>query len=216
MDHAAARHNMVENQIRTNRVTDPLVIEALSALPREVFVPEPLRGIAYVDEDLALGNGRYLMEPLVLALLLQAAEIGPDDIVLEVGCATRYGAAAIARMAATVVALDSDAALAGHAERALAELDITNVAVVTGPLTDGYPRQGPYDVIVFGGAVSEVPDGITGQLAEGGRMVAVVSDGDIGRGTLFGRRAGIVSRRALFDAGTPILPGFEKAPSFVF
>jgi len=216
MDHAAARHNMVENQIRTNRVTDPMVIDALAELPREAFVPERLQGIAYVDEDLALGNDRYLMEPLVLALLLQAAEIGPDDIVLEVGSATGYGAAAIARMAATVVALESNAELAGIAERALAALDITNVAVVTEPLAEGYARQGPYDVIVFGGAVAEIPDGIAEQLAEGGRMVAVVSDGGIGRGTLFVRRAGIVSGRAVFDAGTPILSGFAKAASFVF
>lgn len=143
MDYAAARHNMVENQIRTNRVTDPRIVATMDALPRELFVPKQLRGIAYVDEDLDLGNGRYLMEPLVLARLLQAAELRPEDVVLDVGCGTGYSTAVLARVASTVVALESDSDLAEAAASLLAELGMDNAVVVTGPLADGYPAQSP-------------------------------------------------------------------------
>lgn len=217
MDYAAARTNMVENQIRTNRVIDPLVIEAMAALPRELFVPKQLRGIAYIDEDLDLGNGRYLMEPLVLARLLQLAQIKPSDVVLDVGCATGYSAAVLARMASTVVALESDPDLATRAGGLLTELGVDTVAVVTGPLKEGYPQQGPYDVIFIDGGVAEIPQALCQQLAEGGRLVAVeMGAGRFGRGVLIERLGGTFSRREAFDAASPLLPGFAKNPGFVF
>jgi protein-L-isoaspartate(D-aspartate) O-methyltransferase len=217
MDYAAARYKMVENQIRTNRVTDPLVVAAMSELPREAFVPEPLQGVAYVDEDIPLGGGRWLMEPLTTALLLQTAEIGPEDVVLDVGCGTGYASAAMARMASAVVALESDPGLAAHANAALAEFGLETVAVVEGPLQAGYPRQAPYDVIFFGGGIEEISPAITNQLADGGRMVAVVYDKrGVGKGTLFIRVGDVVSRRGVFQAATPVLPGFERESTFEF
>lgn len=219
MDYAVARHNMVENQIRTNRVRDPMVLEAMAAVPRELFVPKQMRGIAYVDEDVDLGNGRYLMEPLVLARLLQLAELRPEDVALVIGCGTGYTPAVLARLASTVVALESDPDLATRASGLLAEQGADNVAVVTGPLRDGYPTQAPYDLIVIDGGVQEIPTALCNQLAEGGRLAALVMDGapgTMGRGTLVSRIGGGFSRRVGFDAATPILPGFTKAPGFVF
>lgn len=217
MDYAAARRRMVENQLRPDRVTDPLVIAAMAEVPREKFVPPALRGIAYVDEDLPLGHGRHLMEPRVLALLLQAAEIGPEDVALDVGCATGYAAAVMAHIANTVLALESEKELAARAAETLAELDLANVVVIEGPLREGYRRGGPYDVILLDGAIAELPAAIAEQLAEGGRLVAVVRAGEgLGKGTLFLHTHGRLSRREVFDAAIPPLPGFEREPVFTF
>lgn len=216
-DFAAMRRNMVENQIRTNRVTDPRVIEAMETVPRELFVPKAMRAIAYIDEDIQVAPGRYLLEPMVMARLLQAAEIGADDVVLDIGCATGYGPALLARLAASVVGLESDAALADKASALLAELGVDNAAVVTGPLEEGYPKQAPYDVILIEGAVDEVPRAIADQLAEGGRLATVVrTSAPMGRATVFLRLHGAISRRPVFDAAVPLLPGFRKEPEFVF
>lgn len=217
MDHDAARYKMIQNQIRTNRVTDPLVIAAMSELPRERFVPASVRGNAYVDEDIALGNGRYLIEPLTTALLLQAAEINAEDVVLDIGCGAGYTTAIAARMASLVVALESDPNLAAQAAALLSELGLDTAVVVVGPLREGWPAQSPYDVIVFGGAVSAVPECIVEQLGEGGRLVAVTAgERGVGCGTLFLRSGGTVSRRALFDAGIPWLREFAPEPIFRF
>ena len=216
MDYAAARHNMVESQIRPNRVTDPLVLAAMAEVPREAFLPKPLRGVACVDEDIPLGNGRHMMEPLVLARLLQGAEIAASDVVLVIGCATGYCSAVLARMANTVVALESEPDLAEAATETLGNLEIDTVALVEGSLRDGYAKQGPYDVIFFCGAVAEIPATIREQLSEGGRLVAVVSGGGMGKAILVTHRGGLFSRLELFDAATPLLPGFEPKPSFVF
>ncbi len=216
-DFAAMRHNMVENQIRTNRVTDPRVIDAMDTVPRELFAPKAMRALAYIDEDIQVAPGRYLLEPMVMARLLQAAEIGADDVVLDIGCATGYGPALLARLAASVVGLECDAALADKASALLAELGVDNAAVVTGPLEEGYPKQAPYDVILIEGAVDEVPRAITDQLAEGGRLATVVNAaGPVGRATVLLRMHGVISRRPVFDAAVPLLPGFRKEPDFVF
>ena len=216
MDFTSARHNMVENQIRANLVTDPVVISAMTELPREVFVPEQLQGIAYVDEDIVLGQGRCLMEPVVLARLLQEAAVQSSDVVLDVGCGSGYSAAVLARMASTVVALEPDAGLAARANGIMAELGIDTVAVVEGPMKDGWSEQAPYDVIFFDGAVSEVPSAIRDQLAEGGRLVAVIAEGGMGKAVLITRHGGTYSRRTVFDAATSSLPGFVRRPTFEF
>ncbi len=216
-DFAAARHNMVESQIRPNRVVDPRLIAAMEEMPRERFVPKTLQSIAYIDEDLRVAEGRWLMEPMVFARLLQMARIEPGDVVLDVGCASGYSTAVIARLASTVMALESDAELAARATETLTELHIDNAAVVEGRLEEGLPKQAPYDVIVLEGAVREVPKAILDQLAEGGRLVTVVAkETGMGRGTLFLRAHGVVSRREEFDAATPLLPGFAPEPGFVF
>lgn len=217
MDYAAARRKMVENQIRPNRVNDGAVVAAFADLAREAFLPPELRGIAYVDAALPLGGGRHLMEPLMLARLIQAARIEDSDIVLDVGCTTGYAAAVMARLAGAVVALENDAALAERARQTLAELGADTVSVVTGALADGYPRQAPYDVIVVEGAIAAVPEALTAQLADGGRLVAIVGDeAGVGRGTVFMQARGVLSRRVVFEGPTPFLPGFEPQPAFRF
>lgn len=217
MDFELARRNMVDNQVRTNRVTDPLVVAALRAIPREVFVPAPQKGVAYLDDDIPVSPGRYLMEPMVLARLLQLAEVQPADAVLDVGCATGYSTAVLARMASSVVALEEDPAMVSWATETLLGLGVDNAVVVEGPLAEGLPGQGPYDVIVFNGAIARVPENIRAQLAEGGRLVAVVQgERGVGHATLVTRQGGAFGHRTEFDATIRPLPGFSGEPSFIF
>jgi protein-L-isoaspartate(D-aspartate) O-methyltransferase len=215
MDFAAARYNMVENQIRTNRVSDPGVIEAMRAIPRETFLPRPLRGMAYLDEDIPIGGGRFLIEPLVLARLLQGAEVRPADVVLAIGDATGWACAILSRLASTVVSLECDAETVNRSAATLTEMGCDTVAVVRGRLSDGYAAQAPYDVIVFVGAVGEIPQGVARQLADHGRLVAVVAGAaGAGRVTQIVRSGDSFSRRTMFDASTPLLPGLDVAPRF--
>mgnify|MGYP003571026393 CR=1 FL=1 len=215
LDYEAARQAMINSQLRPNRLIDERLIEAIDRVPREAFVPKELRGIAYVDEDLPLGDGRYMMEPMVLARMLQDARIEADDTVLVVGCTTGYGAAVAAALAGTVIALEQDPEFVRRATETLAGLGIANVAVVEGELAQGIPDQGPFDVIILEGAVAEVPETLLDQLAEGGRLMTVLREGGIGKLIIFTRVGGI-GRRTIFDAATPVLPGFEKKKSFVF
>ena len=220
MEYASVRQCMVDNQILPNRVTDSALIDVLSDLPRESFVPKAQLGIAYVDEAIALGEGRYMMEPLALARLLQAAEVKPSDVVLVVGCGSGYETAVLARMASTVVAIESSPELAAKATGTLGELGIDTAAVIEAPLAGGYEKQGPYDVILINGAVAEIPDTLTDQLADGGRMVGIVNGSEasavLGCGVLVCKVDGQVSQQDVFEAGTPLLPGFEKKQAFVF
>jgi protein-L-isoaspartate(D-aspartate) O-methyltransferase len=216
-DYAAARLNMVESQVRPNKVTDPRLLGALLEVPRERFVPEQMRGVAYVDEDVPVGGGRYLMEPMVFARLLQTAQVKPGDSVLEIGGASGYGAAILAQLARRVVVLESDRQIAQSAEATLRGLSVQNVKVVTGPLSAGHAADAPYDVIVFSGAVERLPTEVTDQLAESGRLVAVIAPpGQPGRATLVTKIGGTLSRRIVFDAGTPVLPGLQLEPGFAF
>ncbi len=214
-DYATARANMVESQLRTNKVTDPAVLDAFHTLPRELFVPEAHRSIAYIDDDLPLGHGRWLMEPMVLARLVQAADILPTDAAMEVGGGTGYGAAVLAR---TVIALEDQPELAALARTALRAADISNASVIEGPLREGYPSRAPFDVILLGGAVPSIPGGLTEQLAEGGRLIGVIKTGAgvPGQAVLCRRDAGVVSKRVLFDAAIYPLPAFAAEPAFVF
>jgi protein-L-isoaspartate(D-aspartate) O-methyltransferase len=216
MNYALARQNMVEGQIRPNKVIDPTLIEALATVPRERFVPEHLRSVAYVDEDIRLGADRWLMEPMVLARLLQVAEIERSDAVLDIGCASGYAAALLSKMANTVVALESDPELAAIASRTLSELSVDNVVVLEGPLEQGCPKQAPFNVIVIEGAVETVPAAITAQLAEGGRLVTVMRGNGPGRAMLMTRTGEAVSGRPAFDASVAWLPAFRVDPGFVF
>jgi len=216
MDFAAARQNMVDCQILPNRVTDQRLISALSTVPREAFVPTEFKGVAYVDEAISLSGGRYLMEPMVTARLIQAAEPKAQDLALVIGCGTGYGAAVLSHLAGTVVAVESDGGLAKEADQILSGLGIDTVAVIEGHLEKGYRKQAPYDVIFFDGAVADVPEAISSQLAEGGRLVCVVSSNRVGKAMLMTRHHDQVSSREVFDAGTPLLPGFERSESFVF
>jgi len=217
MDFSAARRNMVDGQILTNKVTDERIISAMSDLPRENFVPKPLRGIAYVDEAVELGDGRYIMEPMVVARLMESLDLKPSDVALSIGCGTGYGVAILASIVNTVVAVESSNSLAQNTSRTLADLDINNVVVVEGALNRGYAKQAPYDVIFFDGAVHDVPKSILVQLADQGRAAVIVRDrAGIGRGRLYLRTGDHISSRELFDAGTPDLPGFDVDKVFCF
>jgi protein-L-isoaspartate(D-aspartate) O-methyltransferase len=186
-------------------------------VPRERFVPAELRGIAYVDEDLPLGQGRHLMEPMVLARLLQAAAPGPTDRLLVVACGTGYACAVAARLAARVVGVEAVSAHARRARELAAELGIGNIEIIEGPLADGASDRGPFDAILVGGAVTEMPDGLTAQLKDGGRLLAVIKRAiGLGQATQTVRLGDIYSSRILFDAATPLLPEFEPKESFVF
>lgn len=215
-----ARIKMVENQLRANKVTDERLIAAMRALPRERFVPAARRGVAYADEDLSIADGRWLMEPMLFARLAQLAEIGPDDLVLDVGAGLGYGAAALARLASAVVALEEDAGLAAQAAEIVVGLDDgggDNIVVQTGPLAEGWPGQAPYDVIFLEGAVEEHPDALLEQLAENGRLVAMQAEpGGVQRGVVYLKRRGRSAKRAVFDGSTPVLPGFARKPAFAF
>lgn len=218
MDYAKARRNMVDGQIRTNKVIDDAILEAFATIPREVFVPQHLRPLAYLDEDLPLGSDRFLMEPMILARLLQAAAIAPEDVVLDIGCLTGYSAAVMARLAAMVIGIEADADMVDEATMTLTDLRISNVAVVPRDLTEGYAQQGPYQVIVLAGAVREVPHRILDQLADGGRLVTVVrtDPAATGQGVLYTRTGDLFAHRVLFDANCHYLPGFAPRPQFVF
>ncbi|CAA7618074.1 protein-L-isoaspartate O-methyltransferase [Magnetospirillum sp. UT-4] len=217
MDYARARANMVESQIRTNRILDPGLVRALSEIPREHFLPKAMRSFAYLDEDLELGGGRFLIEPLVLARLVAAVEIAPTDVVLCIGDATGYVTAVTARLAQTVVSLECDGEWATRAGNALGELKVDNAAVVQGPLDQGYPAQAPYQVILFAGGIGEVSPNLCRQLAEGGRLGAVVSHREgVGKGTVVTRVGDTFGRTVVFDGATPLLPGFRPKPGFIF
>ena len=217
MDYSAARHNMVENQIRVNRVTHQGIINAFGEIPREVFVPDNLATLAYVDEKLMITEGRYLLQPMVLARLLQSAKIRPDDVVLEIGCGTGYSTAILASIANTVVAIEEDEGLAKQATNNMVELGVDNAAIMTSPLAEGYKKQHPYNAIVLSGSVAKVPESILAQLIDGGRLVTVVIKHDsLGKGVLMTKFGGSISTEEIFDAWTPILPGFELPPSFSF
>ncbi|HXZ01220.1 MAG TPA: protein-L-isoaspartate O-methyltransferase [Stellaceae bacterium] len=217
IDYAAARLAMVESQLRTNKVTDEAVLEAFLAVPRERFVPAHLRGTAYVDGDLPLGGGRYMMEPMVLARLIQLAEITRKDNVLEIGCGTGYGTALLARLARSVVGVESEAELARQAGARLRELAVDNAMVVEAPLAAGCPARAPYRVILCQGAVARVPEAVAHQLAEGGRLISVLQEGNgPGRAVVMISAGGVLSHWPSFDATVPPLPGFQAEPSFVF
>jgi len=212
-----ARSHMLESQLRPNRVTDNRVLNAFASIRRELFVPEHLRPVAYIDEDLPLGGGRCLMEPTVAARLLQETAIARTDAALIVGAGTGYEAALAAMLARSVLALEEDPELARRARAALVEHAIASVSVVEGPLHEGYRPRAPYDVILFGGGIVEIPPEIAAQLADGGRLLAVVKPGNgMGRATLMTRAGGVLARRVIFDAATPALPGFAPKPAFEF
>lgn len=219
MDFALARRNMVESQIRPNGVTDSQVLDAMGDLPREAFVPPERQGIAYIDHDLPLGNGRAMLAPMVLAKLLQAAAVQPGDLALVVGCATGYSVAVLSRLAGSVVGLDSDPNLLAQAGQILADRHIDSVVLVEGPLRQGWPKTGPYNVILFDGAVGDIPAAIVDQLADGGRLLAPMAaarPSAPATATLVTRVGTHLGRRDLFEAGAPLLKDFIPEPSFSF
>lgn len=217
MDFAATRRTMVDCQILPSRVTDPRLIDAMMELPRELFVPDARKSLAYVDEAIDLGDGRYLMEPMVSARLLQTLDLKPGDVALSIGCGSGYNVALLGKIVDTVVAVEADGRMVKKAEAILSDLGIDNVAVMEGPLNAGAPKQAPYDVIFFDGAVDAVPEAISQQLAEDGRLVAMIKKpGGLCCAHYMQCNHGVVSGRDVFDASTPELPGFQREQAFQF
>ena len=216
IDHAVARANMVENQLRPNRIDDPRVLQAMGEVPRERFVPTSLEGCAYGDEDLALGGGRHLIEPLALAKLLQTATPTAGDVVLVMGDVTGYAAAVLARLAGSVFCLVPDADLVEQVTARLAAEDATNVALAHGPSERGLADHAPYDLILLIGSVPSVPPALTEQLGDNGRLVGVVEHGRSGKVTLLRKVHGAIGRVTPFDAQVYRLPGLSLEPTFSF
>jgi protein-L-isoaspartate(D-aspartate) O-methyltransferase len=216
-NYSLARRNMVDSQLRTSKVTNAALVAAMSAMPREVFVPAGRRAVAYIDEALPLGHGRWLPAPLIAARLYQLAAPLSTDLVLLVGAGTGYGAAILGRLASAVVALESNADLVTAAEATLASVEADNVVVATGNLADGWQKQAPYDVIVIDGAVEHVPDSLLAQLAPGGRLVAaVVGTNGVPVATVMENTPGGIAVQPVFDANVPALPEFDRVREFVF
>ncbi|MFN3991684.1 MAG: protein-L-isoaspartate O-methyltransferase family protein [Tabrizicola flagellatus] len=212
---ASRRTMMVDTQVRPSDVTKFPIIDALLTVRRETFVPDSLREAAYVGENLPLGPGRVVLEARTLAKMLDALDIQPDELVLDVGCGLGYSAAVIARLAETVVAVEEDEALAAEAQRLLSAEGVDNAVVVTGPLGAGSAKCAPYDVITVEGGVEVVPESLLAQLAEGGRIGAVFMDGAVGTARIGYKTSGQVTWRPVFNASAPVLPGFQATRSFV-
>ena len=213
-DFAARRTVMVDTQVRPNDVTKFPIIEAMLAIPREVYVPVPRREVAYIGENVELAPGRVLLEPRNFAKMLDALDIQPTDLVLDIGCGLGYSTAVIARMAEAVVALETED-FAARAEANLSAQGCDNAAVVEGSLTAGGGKHGPYDVIVIEGGVEQVPAAIEAQLKEGGRIAAIFMQGPLGTVRIGRKIDGIVAWRDAFNAAAPMLSGFTCAKEFV-
>lgn len=221
MSYIIQRKNMVESQVRPSDVTDRRIIRAMLELPREEFVPERFRDFAYMDGPVQLSSGpggprRSLLAARVFAKLAQAAEIDATSAVLDVGAATGYSSAVLATLAGSVVALESDKALADIAKTKLPLVGASTVKIVEGGLAQGWPTEGPYDAIVVEGAVEMVPPDMLDQLKDGGRLVAIAGGGTSGRVTVWRRDGSAFGTTQVFDATADVLPGFEKARVFAF
>ena len=213
-DFALRRRVMVDTQVRPSDVTKFPIIDAMLTVAREDFVPAAQREAAYLGENLDLGQGRVLLEPRTLAKMLDALEIGGADLVLDVGCAMGYSAAVIARMAEAVVAVEPDASMAAEAQEALSLAGADNVVVHEGPLAEGAAAHGPYDAVIVQGGVAQVPQPLVDQLKEGGRMACVFMQGALGEVRLGRKHDGRISWRMVFNAGAPVLDGFDKEAAF--
>ena len=215
-DYARARANMVENQLRPSRIDNPRLLAAMGEIPREAFCPPPLKGAAYGDDDLDLGGGRHLIEPLALAKLIQASAPQGGDVALVIGCDTGYCAAVLSRMVATLFLLVPGTEQAQAVEEQLAQLGCDNVVLQTGDAGGGLAAQAPFDVVLLAGSVQRVPEGLLDQLAEGGRLVAVVNHGRVGKVTVFRKLGGAVGNTTPADAAVPPLTGLRPEPAFSF
>lgn len=213
-DFTARRTMMVDTQIRPSDVTKFPIIEAMLSVPREEFVPADKIDSAYVEENVDLGGSRVVLEPRTLAKMLDALDIQADELVLDLGCGLGYSSAVMARMAEAVVAVEDDEARADEAQAALSRAGADNVAVHVGALAEGAAKHGPYDVVVLQGAAEHLPEAIIEQVKEGGRIAALLVEGALGTVKIGYKIDGVMSWRFAFNAGAPVLPGFERHQAF--
>lgn len=219
IDFAAARQMMIDSQLRPNGVTDLRIIAAFQEVPREAFLPPEMADLAYLDRDVRWpaaepgGPDRFLLKPMVTAKLIEASAVTDRDRVLVIGSGSGYSAAIMARLAREVVALD-EGPIPVKATDWLAAA--RNIGIVEGPLSEGWPAGGPYDVILLDGAVEFLPQPLISQLEEGGRIAGILKSGPVGKGTIWRLTQGRLNARPVFDAAAPLLPGFVRPPEFVF
>ena len=216
VDFSHARTMMVDTQVRPNDVTKYPIIAAMLDVPREAFVPEARQAVAYMSENVRLSDERWLLEPRNFAKLLDALNIQPTELVLNIAAGLGYDAAVMARLAEAVIALESDPALAQQAEATLLEQGVDNVAVVTGELDKGFAKQAPYDVILISGAIETLPDAIADQLKEGGRIGAIFDEGRVGVARIGYKIDGLINWRFSFNGLAPVLAAFSKTETFQF
>ncbi|RYH11658.1 protein-L-isoaspartate O-methyltransferase [Tropicimonas sp. IMCC6043] len=212
---ASRRTTMVDTQIRPSDVTKYPIIDALLDVPRELYVPDSQKDAAYAGTNVPLAPGRVLLEPRTFAKTLEAVDIQPGELVLDIGAGYGYSSAVIARLAEAVIALEEDESMAEEAEATLGNEAVDNAAVVTGPLAEGAPQHSPYDVIVVEGGVAELPAAIADQLKDGGRIACLFVEGAVGAVRIGYKLDGRINWRFAFNAGAPVLPGFETAKAFV-
>lgn len=215
-DYKTRRTMMVDTQVRPSDVTKFPIIDALLDVPREDYVPDDKRDAAYIGESIAIGGGRVLLEARTFAKMLDAVDVQPTDVVLDLGCGFGYSTAVLAHLADFVVAVEDDAARAEDAQQNLSSHGVDNAAVFDGSLVDGAAKNGPYDVIILQGAVEQVPATLTDQIKEGGRIVAIFAEGQLGVVRVGRKIDGTVNWRMSFNAGAPVLPGFAKEAAFLF
>lgn len=213
-DFAARRTMMVDTQIRPSDVTKFPIIEAMLSVPREAFVPADRQEAAYLGDNIDLGQGRVILEPRTFAKMLDALDIQPDELVLDLGATTGYSSAVLARLSEAVIALEEDGALLADAQSALSDVGADNVVLHEGTLAEGAADLGPFDVIVVEGAVEHLPEAITDQLKEGGRIAALFQEGRLGTVKIGYRIDGQINWRFAFNAGAPVLPGFQRHRAF--
>ena len=216
VDFAKARRTMVDNQLRTSGITDWRILDVMNRVPREAFVPSAHKQLAYIDDTTPISADRQIAAPAQFARLIQLAAIRDTDVVLDVGCATGYSTAVLAGLANAVVALEEDQDLVERANDTLAALDVSNAAVVSGPLAQGVPNEAPFDVIVVEGAVDQIPDSLAAQLRDGGRLVAVRGLGNAAVAYVTVRQGDTFSTRPEFNASLPPLGAFSAQPAFQF
>jgi protein-L-isoaspartate(D-aspartate) O-methyltransferase len=214
-DFSERRVMMVDTQVRPSDVTKFPIIDAMLTVPREIYVPADKREAAYVGENVAIAPQRVVLEPRTLAKLLDALDIQPDELVLDLGCGLGYSTAVIARLAEAVIAVEEDAALAAEAQRTLSAESVDNAAVIAGPLAEGDARHGPYDVVILQGAAEVVPPALLDQVKEGGRVGCLFMEGALGVARIGYKIDGTVTWRFAFNAAAPVLPGFEARRGFV-
>ena len=213
-DYRTLRRTMVDTQIRPSDVTRFPVIDAFLKVPRELFVPQARRDAAYAGENIEIGENRVVLEPRTLAKMIELLDVEPHELVLDIGTGLGYSAAVLSHLAEAVVAVEEDPAMARDAEAAMAEIEALNVAVVEAPLVEGAAKHGPYDGIIIEGAVETVPDALIAQLKDEGRIVALFQEDRLGVCRLGVKSGAAVSWRHGFNAGAPVLPGFEGSRAF--
>ena len=216
MDFELARKNMVASQVLTNKVNDSYVIEAFEKVPREAFLPLNIQYQAYIDVDLQLASGRWLMQPMVAARLVQLANLTKSDNVLVVPCGIGYLSTIISQIVESVVAIEQDNNIYKLASKITSELNADNVVVINSPIQDGCLTEAPFDVIFFDGGVEEIPISIQNQLSDGGRLIAVVNEGKVGRATIINRYGDAFGKRVEFDVTIPTIPEFKTENKFLF